>query len=51
MGQSLAVPRGKWYEDPGSKARYAADDHIGLVDVLLDIDLDEFLKLLEDLLV
>jgi inosine-uridine nucleoside N-ribohydrolase len=51
MGQSLAVPRGKWYEDPGSKARYAADDHIGLVDVLLDVVLDQFLDLMQNLLV
>ncbi|MGV8026973.1 MAG: nucleoside hydrolase [Anaerolineaceae bacterium] len=51
MGQSLAVPRGKWYEDPNNKARYAADEHIGSVDVLLDIKLDEFLKLIENLLV
>lgn len=51
MGQSLAVPRGKWYEDPGSKAHYAADDHIGLVDVLLDVDINQFLALMKDLLV
>lgn len=51
MGQSLAVPRGKWYEDPNSNARYAADNHIGLVDVLLDVEQDRFLKLLEQHLV
>jgi len=51
MGQSLAVPRGKWYEDPNNKARYTADEHIGSVDVLLDIRLDEFLRLIENLLV
>lgn len=51
MGQSLAVPRGKWYEDPGSQARYAADSHLGMVDVLVDVDLDQFLNLMKDLLV
>jgi len=51
MGQSLAVPSGKWYEDPGSQVRYAADSHIGMVDVLVDVDLDQFLKLMKDLLV
>jgi len=51
MGQSLAVPRGKWYEDPGSQVRYAADSHLGMVDVLVDVDLDQFLNLMKDLLV
>ncbi|MHB8807024.1 MAG: nucleoside hydrolase [Anaerolineaceae bacterium] len=50
MGQSLAVPRGKWYEDPNSKIRYAADDHIGSVDVLLDVNANHFIELLEKLL-
>ncbi|NMC30141.1 MAG: nucleoside hydrolase [Pelolinea sp.] len=51
QGQSLAVPRGKWYEDPGSKVRYPADDHIQIVEVLLDVDPCKFLELLDRLLV
>ncbi|NMB61914.1 MAG: nucleoside hydrolase [Chloroflexi bacterium] len=51
MGQSLAVPRGKWYEDPGSQARYDADNHLGMVDVLVDVDVVKFLDLMRDLLI
>ena len=50
MGQSLAVPQGKWYEDAKDQRRFTADDHLGMVDVMVEVDVPGFLALLENLL-
>jgi uridine nucleosidase len=50
MGQSLPVPLGKWYEDRQDKRRFKADEHLGMVDVMAEVDVNGFLKLIEKLL-
>ena len=50
MGQSLAVPIGKWYEDKNDNRHFSADDSIAPVNVLVDVDVDQFLALVETLL-
>jgi len=49
MGQTLAVPRNKWYEDPNDKRKFQADDHIAPVNVMFKADNIKFLNLLEAL--
>ena len=50
MGQTFAVSRGKWYEDPQDQRRYTADEHLGMVDVMAEVDAGGFLTLLQTLL-
>jgi len=51
MGQSLPVPLGKWYEDRQDRRRFIADEHLAVVDVMVDVNVGGFLDLLEKLLV
>jgi len=49
-GQSLPVPRGKWYEDMKDDRHFSADDSIAPVKVMLKADTEKFLDLVEKLL-
>lgn len=50
LGQSIAVPYGKWYEDISDPTPYKADHYIAPVNVMLKVDTDGFLSLIEKLL-
>ena len=50
QGQTLPVPAGKWYEDPGNQDRFKADAHISPATFLTQIDVQRYLQLLEKLL-
>lgn len=50
QGQSLPVPAGSWYEDPGNQDRFKADAHISPATLLTTIDVERYLQLLEKLL-
>lgn len=50
MGQSLEVPRSKWYEDLGDRREFPADKTISPAKVMFDVDRDGFLDLVESLL-
>ena len=50
MGQSVAVPTGKWYQDVLDSRTFAADRSISPARVMVDVDRDAFVGLIEDLL-
>ena len=51
QGQSLSVPGGKWYENPQEHAHFKADKTITPVNVLLKLDVEGYLRLIEESLV
>jgi uridine nucleosidase len=51
QGQSLSVPGGKWYENPQDHAHFKADESITPVNVLLKLDVEGYLRLIEESLV
>ncbi len=49
MGQSLPVPSGKWYENLEDSRQFNADRYIAPVNVMLEADNGEFVKLIQKL--
>lgn len=50
QGQSVEIPRGKWYQNPEDHRIFPADRTVSISKVMFDVDVGAFLGLVEDLL-
>jgi len=49
-GQTLALPDGKWYQDPGDQKHFKPDEKCGVINILEHVDQKGFLALFEEIL-